>query len=141
MVSDGECAVTRSVDVQVRCDCAFDAMVHFAFGKAELDSTARRQLDRLGEMLQHNQQYFVLIEGHTDDIESAQNNNHLGRSRAETVKQYLVATWNIKPELLIARSSGKEAPITPNETLVGRAENRRVEIFRIVHTSQKSFEL
>ena len=141
IVSDGECAVTRSVDVKVFCNCAFDAMLHFAFGKAELDPTARIGLDNLGKMLQQNQKHFVLIEGHTDYIGSDQYNKLLGKRRAEAVKEYLVTHWNINPDRLITRSLGEEEPIAPNESPAGRAENRRTEIFRILLTSQQSFEL
>ena len=132
VVSDGECAVVRSVEVKVQCNSAFDLMIHFAFGKADLDATAKSQLDQFGKKLQQYPEHFVLIEGHTDYIGSDQYNQQLGRRRAETVKEYLVNTWKIDPDRLITRSLGEKVPIAPNETPTGRAKNRRAEIFRVI---------
>ena len=136
IVSDGECAVTRSAEVKVLCDSALDLMIHFAFDKADLDSTARIHLDEFGEKLQQYPQHVVLIEGHTDYIGTDQYNEQLGGRRAEAVKNYLINTWQIAPERFITRSLGEEKPIAPNETPTGRAQNRRAEIFRIVLKSK-----
>jgi outer membrane protein OmpA-like peptidoglycan-associated protein len=132
IVSDGQCAVTRSVDVTVLCSSAFDVMVHFAFGKSYLDATATTELDEVGKKLQLSPTYTVLIEGHTDYIGSDQMNKRLGQRRAEAVRNYLVKTWNINPDRIITRSFGEEQPIASNETATGRAKNRRAEVFRVI---------
>ncbi|MFN2304515.1 MAG: OmpA family protein, partial [Anaerolineales bacterium] len=56
----------------------------------------------------------------------------LGERRAAAVKNYLVTTWGITPDRIITRSYGEEQPIAPNETVTGRAKNRRAEVFRLV---------
>ena len=135
VVSDGACDVTKAAEVTVLCNCAFDVMVNFEFAKANLDPTARIQLDKIGEQLRQNPEYNVLIEGHTDYIGSNQSNQRLGDRRAEAVKKYLVSHSNIDPDRVITRSFGEEEPIAPNETAPGRAQNRRAEIFRVIlHT-------
>lgn len=132
VVSDGTCDVAQIAAVTVRCNCAFDVMVHFEFAKADLDSTAKSQLDKIGAKLQQNPQYALLIEGHTDYIGSNQSNKSLGERRAETVKKYFASTWNIDPSRVITRSFGEEEPIASNETSPGRAKNRRAEVFRVI---------
>jgi len=132
IATGGECDVTRSVEVKVLCNCALDVMVHFEFAKANLDSTAKIELDKMGEKLQQNLGYSVLIEGHTDYVGSNQYNERLGKQRADAVKSYLVSTWKIDPDRIITRSFGEEEPIAPNETPTGRAKNRRAEIFRVI---------
>ncbi|MBD3307606.1 OmpA family protein [candidate division KSB3 bacterium] len=132
IVSDRECAVTRSANVKVLCNCAFDVMVHFAFAKANLDATAKVELDKIGELFQQSADHTILIEGHTDYVGSQQSNQRLGEKRAEQVKRYLVSTWHIAPERIITRSFGEDQPIAPNETSAGRAKNRRAEVFRVV---------
>lgn len=136
IVSDGQCAVTRSVDVTVLCNSALDRMVHFEFGKANLDSTTKTQLDEIGEKLQQYPTQSVLIEGHTDYVGGNQANQRLGQRRAEAVKDYLVTTWSITPDRIITRSYGEEQPIAPNETATGRAKNRRAEVFRLILSTQ-----
>ncbi len=132
IVSDGACDVTQVAEVMVLCNCAFDVMVHFEFAKANLDPTAKIQLDNIGEQLQQNSQYNILIEGHTDYIGGNQSNQRLGTRRADTVRKYLAAHWNIDPGRVITRSVGEEEPIASNETSTGRAKNRRAEVFRVI---------
>ena len=136
IVSDGECSVTRSVEVKVLCSCAFDFMIHFAFDQSNLDATAKAELNKLGEKLQQYSEYIVLIEGHTDYIGSEPYNKRLGEKRAEVVKQYLLKNWQIASNRLLTRSFGESEPIAPNTTSTGRAKNRRAEVFRIIMNTQ-----
>lgn len=136
VATDGECSVTRSVEVKVLCNCAFDTMVHFEFARANLDATAKAALDDIAEKVVQHPEYSVLIEGHTDYIGSMQHNERLGKRRAEAVKNYLISTWHIGADRLITRSYGEEQPIALNETTEGRAKNRRAEIFRIILTTR-----
>lgn len=136
IVSDGQCAVTRSAEVTVLCNSALDVMVHFEFGKSKLDSTAKTQLDEVGEKLQQSPIHTVLIGGHTDYVGSDQTNERLGKRRAEAVKNYLSKTWNLAPDRIITQSFGEEKPIAPNETSTGRAKNRRAEVFRVILSTE-----
>ena len=136
VVTDGECSVTRSVEVKVLCNCALDSMVHFEFAKANLDATAKTALDEIAEKILQHPEYSVLIEGHTDYIGGEQSNERLGKRRAEAVKNYLIKTWQIDSNRLLTRSYGESQPIAPNETSTGRAKNRRAEVFRIILTTR-----
>ncbi len=132
VASSGSCDVTKVKEVLVMCHCAFDVMVNFEFAKANLDATAKTQLDDIAEQLQQKPEYNILIEGHTDYIGSNQSNQRLGDRRAAAVKRYLIRQWNIQPDRIVTRSYGEEDPIAPNETDSGRARNRRAEVFRVI---------
>ena len=132
VVSDGQCSVTQSVEVNVTCICAMDLMVNFAFAKANLDQSARAELDAFAQKVSATPNYAILIEGHTDAIGKSSSNKRLGMRRADAVKNYLVTQWKIDPGRFITRSFGEDAPIAPNDTAEGRAKNRRAEIFRVV---------
>ncbi len=135
VASDGQCSVTQAVEVTVLCVSAFDAMVHFEFGRAELDTTAKIALDEIGEKLQQNPNHAVLIEGHTDYVGTEPANDRLGERRAATVKQYLQKNWGIDPSRILTRSFGEEQPIAPNDSATGRSKNRRAEIFRVMFST------
>jgi outer membrane protein OmpA-like peptidoglycan-associated protein len=135
VASDGQCAVTKAAQVTVLCDSSFDAMVHFEFARAELDEAARSTLDKIGAKLQENPQHAAWIGGHTDHIGTEPDNKRLGERRAEAVKKYLQENWNVDPSRVFTRSFGEVEPIAPNSSDVGRSQNRRAEIFRVILSS------
>jgi outer membrane protein OmpA-like peptidoglycan-associated protein len=67
------------------------------------------------------------ISGHTDSTGSADLNRELSMSRAEAVRDYLVAR-GVDPSRLEVQGYGADRPIDDNGTIEGRARNRRVEI-------------
>ena len=69
-----------------------------------------------------------MIEGHTDNIGSAPYNLDLSRRRAEAVKAALVAPYHVGAERLATAGYGSTHPKGPNDTIQGRALNRRVEL-------------
>lgn len=138
VVSDGQCSITQSAEVTVICAAAFDSMVHFEFGKADLDATARIELDRIAEELEKNPDQAVMIDGHTDFVGTEPANERLGERRAEAVRNYLIKTWKIAGDRIITRSFGEEEPIAPNDDLMGRAKNRRAEMFRILLSTRNT---
>jgi outer membrane protein OmpA-like peptidoglycan-associated protein len=68
----------------------------------------------------------IRIEGHTDSVGGAQANRSLSKRRANSVTNYLIKQ-GIEPERLEAVGYGPDRPIASNQTLAGRAANRRVE--------------
>lgn len=69
---------------------AFRAELHFAFAGHVLSGASKRQLDDTARWLAANSSVSVSVEGHADPIGSADSNQRLSESRAESVKQYLV---------------------------------------------------
>jgi outer membrane protein OmpA-like peptidoglycan-associated protein len=72
------------------------------------------------------------VQGHTDGQGDDAVNDKLAMRRAESVCNYLVKLGVDRPRLLIA-ILGSVEPLAPNDTLRGRALNRRVE-FRVIES-------
>lgn len=77
-------------------------------------------------MTDHPEVKHVRVEGHTDNIGSADYNKKLSAQRAQSVVQWL-ANHGIAKERLTAQGMGKEQPMVPNDSDANRAINRRVE--------------
>lgn len=97
----------------------------FATGRADLRPGTTSNLDRLVEFLNRYPDRNVQIEGHTDNVGSAEFNQGLSERRAESVKSYLVRQ-GIDPRRLTATGLGLYQPIADNATASGRQQNRRV---------------
>jgi outer membrane protein OmpA-like peptidoglycan-associated protein len=103
--------------------------VRFKSGSAELNKDAQAALDEFaGKVKALNEQYFVEIQGHTDDIGSSKYNDDLGQRRAESVRRYLGRSQKMPLNRMSTISYGDSAPVSSNKTKKGRAENRRVVI-------------
>jgi peptidoglycan-associated lipoprotein len=78
----------------------------------------------------------VEVEGHCDDIGSAEYNLALGAKRAQTAKDFLVSQ-GITADRLVTISYGKEAPACFEQTESCRVKNRRARfvMFTEVPTS------
>ncbi len=67
------------------------------------------------------------VEGHTDSVGSATNNQKLSESRAASVKNFLIDK-GIDALRLSSIGYGESKPIATNMNKAGRSQNRRVEI-------------
>jgi peptidoglycan-associated lipoprotein len=78
----------------------------------------------------------VEVEGHCDDVGSAEYNLALGAKRAQIAKEFLV-NQGISPDRLVTISYGKEAPACFDPTEECRVKNRRARfvMFRELPTS------
>ena len=101
--------------------------VKFKSGKYDLDKTAQAALDEFaGKVKGLNEQYFVEIQGHTDDTGSSKLNDDLGQRRADSVRRYLSRNASLPLNRMSTISYGDTLPVAPNKTKKGRAANRRV---------------
>ena len=101
--------------------------VKFKSGKYELDKDAQSALDEFGGKVKAlNEQYFIEIQGHTDNIGGKRYNEDLGERRAESVRRYLSKGQQLPLNRMSTISYGDSAPVTDNKTRAHRAENRRV---------------
>jgi len=69
----------------------------------------------------------IIINGHTDSDGSCAHNLGLSFDRAESVKAYLVANFDIPETRLQVRGYGEELPLKPNTSAENKQINRRVE--------------
>jgi OOP family OmpA-OmpF porin len=70
----------------------------------------------------------VTIEGHTDSTGGDALNQQLSQERAQAVRDYLASNNVLPPYRMIAVGRGSADPLASNETVEGRALNRRIDI-------------
>jgi outer membrane protein OmpA-like peptidoglycan-associated protein/outer membrane protein W len=100
--------------------------VTFASGSATLTPSSEDVLERALRALQASQEVIVEIAGYTDDVGGTLQNERLSLRRAEAVKAWLnrkgIAAWR-----MTTVGKGPREPIAPNDSVAGRAKNRRIE--------------
>jgi outer membrane protein OmpA-like peptidoglycan-associated protein len=119
-------SVSQTADNQLKLDIPSD--VSFDTGRYEIKSNLRPILDRFATTLNQNPVTTVTIIGHTDSTGSDAINNPLSVNRAASTRDYLVAR-GVATNRIAIDGRGSREPIADNNTVSGRATNRRVEIF------------
>ncbi len=87
----------------------------------------KEKLDEIATYLKNNPRARVRIVGHSDDQGTGQQNMARSVARATAVVNYLMSK-GIPRGKLIDGARGALVPIATNQTLAGRAKNRRVSI-------------
>ncbi|MBC8068113.1 MAG: OmpA family protein [Deltaproteobacteria bacterium] len=105
-----------------------DGSVLFTSDSSKLLAPAMGKLQKVAEVIsEYGDKYRVRVEGHTDSRGSAGHNRSLSESRAASVREFLVGR-GVQPTVITSVGRGEDAPIAPNDTAEGRADNRRVEL-------------
>ena len=81
--------------------------------------------------MRRHPEWKLAIEGHTDSVASDSYNLNLSGRRATAVRNALVTTKSIAATRLASAGFGESRPKDRNDTLEGRARNRRVELVRL----------
>jgi len=103
--------------------------IKFKTGSYDLSPQSRAALDDFGGKLKAlNEQYFVEIQGHTDDVGGSHYNDNLGQQRADSVRRYLGRQQRVPLNRMSTISYGDTLPMGTNKTRAGRARNRRVVV-------------
>lgn len=84
-------------------------------------------LNSVALVFQEYDQTLIDVIGHTDGDGSEDYNYDLSRRRAGSVARYLSAQ-RLDPNRFSVEGRGEQEPIASNNTAVGKAQNRRVEI-------------
>jgi len=119
-------SVSQTADNQLKLDIPSD--VSFDTNRYEIKSNLRPILDRFATTLNQNPVTIVTIIGHTDSTGTDAINNPLSVNRAASTRDYLVAR-GVATNRIAIDGRGSREPIADNNTVEGRAKNRRVEIF------------
>jgi outer membrane protein OmpA-like peptidoglycan-associated protein len=104
--------------------------IYFDFASDKIKPESEPVLREIADALNHNPTWKLRVEGHTDNIGGDDYNLNLSQRRAEAVKLALVTRYHIGAERLTPKGFGATRPKEPNDTLAGRARNRRVELVR-----------
>ena len=107
----------------------------FELGKTNIHESSFPILEEAVMEMGENQDAFIIIDGHTDNIGSPSSNMILSFKRANAVKTYLMQ-MGADAKRMIAVGHGQDAPLDTNATPEGRAHNRRV-IMTIKNRRQK----
>ena len=99
----------------------------FDSGKSAIKTQTKSVLKDITAILKKYSTATFTVEGHTDSTGSESTNQKLSESRANAVKDFLVANGIISSRLS-AVGHGESKPISSNKTRDGRANNRRVDI-------------
>jgi peptidoglycan-associated lipoprotein len=101
--------------------------VKFKLDSYELSTDAKAALDEFAtKVLALDTQYFVEIQGHTDDSGGERYNEELGQRRADSVRRYLSREHKLPLARMSTISYGDTLPLESNKTRAGRSANRRV---------------
>ena len=104
--------------------------IYFDFGSDHLKPESTPVLDEIAGVLKDNPDWNLTVSGHTDNIGGDPYNLDLSQRRAAAVKMALVTRYHVAPDRLKTDGFGASRPVDTNETLAGRARNRRVELTR-----------
>jgi len=101
--------------------------VKFKTDEFDLNNDAKTALEEFaGKVKGLQDQYFIEIQGHTDDTGSSRYNDELGQRRADEVRRYLSRSQQLPLNRMSTISYGDTLPTAENKTKAGRAQNRRV---------------
>jgi OOP family OmpA-OmpF porin len=110
----------------------------FESGSAVLKPESEAAINQLKTYLDETPRVTKLrIEGHTDNVGSAESNETLSGQRALAIKAALVAK-GINKDRLLAVGFGQSKPIADNTTEDGKAKNRRTE-FHVAELGGKKY--
>jgi outer membrane protein OmpA-like peptidoglycan-associated protein len=104
--------------------------IYFDFNKATIKPESEPVLKQIVQAMTDNPTWKLTVEGHADNIGGDPYNLDLSKRRAAAVKQTLVTQYHISADRLSTDGFGASRPVEPNDTLEGRARNRRVELTR-----------
>jgi peptidoglycan-associated lipoprotein len=105
-----------------------DDSVKFPSRSAELSAEAQTRLLAFAEKLKtENRNVYLEIQGHTDATGTKALNTRLGQERADAVRLFM-NKQGVALNRMSTISYADEAPVAPNDTVEGKAQNRRVVI-------------
>ena len=130
-ISQGEITIT-----ELKGKLTMDVVdkILFASGEAKVMKEGLEVLKRVVDILKNMKDKNIRIEGHTDNVKIAGHlirvyptNWELSAARALNVTRYL-QEQGIDPKIISATAFGEYQPLADNDTLEGRAKNRRIAI-------------
>ena len=105
----------------------FASGILFKTGSSELSPSAKENIASLAKILNKYEDTNIIIEGDTDSEGSIEFNQKLSERRARAVADY-TKSLGVVGTRISTMGRGETNPVASNETVEGRAQNRRVEV-------------
>lgn len=102
--------------------------INFDFNSDVIRPVSEPVLKEIAQAMTAKADWKLTITGHTDNIGGHKYNLELSQRRSLAVKKVLVERYRVNPNRLSTSGDGDSVPIDTNDTLEGRARNRRVEL-------------
>jgi outer membrane protein OmpA-like peptidoglycan-associated protein len=119
-----------AVEAGLAKDCRVEVPgIYFDFNRATINAQSKPALLSIADLLKRHA-WNVAIEGHTDNVGTDAYNDDLSTRRAGAVKDALTRDYAIAASRLSSAGFGEKRPRETNDTIAGRARNRRVELVR-----------
>jgi outer membrane protein OmpA-like peptidoglycan-associated protein len=123
--------VYRALDAALMKDCRVEVPgVYFDFNEATIKPSSKPALENVAVTLRKHPDWRISIEGHTDNIGGERYNDDLSMRRAVSVRNALQKDLSLDIAGISVKGWGLRRPVESNDTLAGRARNRRVELVR-----------
>ncbi len=101
----------------------------FASGSAQIETEYFSLLRKVQDAIRVFPDSHIVVEGHTDSFGGDATNLVLSQARAEAVRKYLLANMRDLPATDVESVGyGESRPVANNETVEGRAKNRRIDV-------------
>jgi outer membrane protein OmpA-like peptidoglycan-associated protein len=101
--------------------------IFFETAKSTLLAKSFPKLNDVASILKDNPTFKLQIDGHTDFVGKDDYNQTLSEQRAASVRAYLLSQ-GIAEDRLASAGYGESRPVADNNTAIGKAKNRRVEM-------------
>ena len=116
----------------------------FKSGSYTITEKAKTVIGKIAKIVNDHDELDILVEGHTDTVPihtaCMEDNWDLSTKRATSIVRLMQMTFGVKPERMTAGGRSEYIPKTTNDTVEGRAINRRTEII-ILPKLDEFFEL
>lgn len=129
--SDGSAVVAAALEQELAQSGRADVYsIYFSFNSDTIRDESQPTLRAIADVLQRHPDWQLSVTGHTDNIGGPQYNLDLSRRRAAAVKTALAGKYAVAAGRLTTSGAGESQPKDTNDTLEGRARNRRVELVK-----------
>jgi outer membrane protein OmpA-like peptidoglycan-associated protein len=104
--------------------------IYFSFNSDRIRDESLPRLAEIADVLRKHSDWVLAVGGHTDSVGGNPYNQNLSERRAAAVKAELIKRYSIAASRLQSSGFGASQPRDTNDTLEGRAKNRRVELVK-----------
>jgi outer membrane protein OmpA-like peptidoglycan-associated protein len=122
-----EGTIIESVDNGEALKITFSSGILFAANSNTISESSKSMLRDFAGNLNNNPDTNISITGHTDNTGNAGYNQTLSERRAKSVYDFL-SEQGVNPMCMNYSGKGIHEPVADNNTVEGRALNRRVEV-------------